>query len=301
MKHMALQFISDYKDNPTYRLSFNELAGMTFGIDFEKWYQLGFWNDRYICYSFADDNRVVSNVLASRLDLIWRGRRISALQIGTVMTAPEYRGRGLAAKLMNIVLKEYENKCELVYLFANNTVLDFYPKFGFCSSIKEWQYCVEIQAKERYPGEFRKLNLSKTNDLTLLTRMVNERVSISNIFDVDYAESILLWHCLYNFSQDIYYLQDLDILAIAKVTDDTLHLYDVIGEKKPEFTAILQRIASSCVKKVLFYFTPDFEDVDLKCTSYETDDYTFFVRSDAACLSGRFFYPITARVKTTDN
>ena len=61
---MTLHFISDYKNDPAYRLSFNELAGKTFGIDFEKWYQLGFWNDRYVCYSFAEGNRIVARAHA---------------------------------------------------------------------------------------------------------------------------------------------------------------------------------------------------------------------------------------------
>lgn len=291
---MTLQFISDYKDNRTYRLSFNELAGKTFGIDFEKWYQLGFWNDRYVCYSFADGERVVSNVSASKLDFILEGKRINAVQLGAVMTAPEYRGQGLAAKLMNIVLKEHENKCDLIYLFANDTVLDFYPKFGFHSVIKEWQYYVEIQTKNRYPGKSCKLDLSKANDLKLLTGFVNERTLISYIFDVDHAESILLWHCLYNFPQDVHYLEDLGVLVIAKATNEVLHLYDVIGRKKPELTAILQRFVPSGVKKVLFYFTPDFKDVDVMYTPYKSEDYTFFVRSDAAFLKDRFFYPIAA-------
>lgn len=33
---MSYQLISDYKHNETYKNSFNELAKMVFGIDFEK-------------------------------------------------------------------------------------------------------------------------------------------------------------------------------------------------------------------------------------------------------------------------
>lgn len=32
---------------------------------------------------------------------------------------------------MNKVLEEYENKYDYMYLFANESVLDFYHKFGF--------------------------------------------------------------------------------------------------------------------------------------------------------------------------
>ncbi len=291
---MTLHFISDYKNDPIYRLSFNELAGKTFGIDFERWYQLGFWSDGYICYSFTDTNRVVANVSACRMDIIRKGNGISAVQIGTVMTASEYRGQGLAAKLMNIVLEAYEKKCELIYLFANNKATGFYPKFGFRPSIKEWQYFAEILTDGRYPGKYRKLNLQQNDDLKLLVEMVNERATISDIFDVERGESILLWHCLYIFSHDIYYLNDLGVLVIAKVTNDTLHLYDVIGPEKVDFIPVFQRVASVGIKKVLFYFTPDFQDVEGMSSPYKPEDYTFFVRSDAISLKGRFFYPIMA-------
>ncbi|WP_256710767.1 hypothetical protein [Paenibacillus sp. FSL A5-0031] len=35
------QFINDYKDISTYKESFNELAKMVFGLDFEKWDEKG--------------------------------------------------------------------------------------------------------------------------------------------------------------------------------------------------------------------------------------------------------------------
>ncbi len=291
---MTLHFISDYKNDPRYRLSFNELAGKTFGIDFERWYQLGFWSDGYVCYSFADTNRVLANVSVCRMDIIRQGKRMSAVQIGTVMTDPEYRGRGLAAKLMNIVLEEYEDQCDLIYLFANHTVQNFYPKFGFRSSIKECRFFAEIRLNGRYPGKYRKLNLQQNGDLKLLAEMVNKRATISDIFDIERGESILLWHCLCNFSHDIHYLNDLSVLVIAKHTEDTLHLYDVIAPEKVDFIPIFQRIASARVKNVLFYFTPDFKDISVMSASYEPEDYTFFVRPNDISLKGGFFYPITA-------
>ena len=41
---MGYQLISDYKTNAVYKESFNELAKMVFGIDFEKWYEHGCWS-----------------------------------------------------------------------------------------------------------------------------------------------------------------------------------------------------------------------------------------------------------------
>ena len=42
-----VEFVKDYRDNPGLRASFNALAGEIFGLDFEDWYQNGYWGDSY--------------------------------------------------------------------------------------------------------------------------------------------------------------------------------------------------------------------------------------------------------------
>lgn len=101
---MNYEMISDYKDNKMYRDSFNKLAESTFDINFEEWFRSGFWNDKYVCYSYIDNNEVISNVSINKMNLIYQGENYSALQIGTVMTHPNYRGQGLAKNLLNHVI-----------------------------------------------------------------------------------------------------------------------------------------------------------------------------------------------------
>ena len=40
----------NYRNNDALRASFNRLAEKTFGLNFENWYQNGFWQDNYIPY-----------------------------------------------------------------------------------------------------------------------------------------------------------------------------------------------------------------------------------------------------------
>ncbi len=75
------KFIKDYKNNNNYRLSFNNLAKKTFGIDFEEWYQQGFWNENYICYSYVNNNKVISNVSLNTMELIIDGKIQKAIQM----------------------------------------------------------------------------------------------------------------------------------------------------------------------------------------------------------------------------
>jgi GNAT superfamily N-acetyltransferase len=291
---LQLKLIKDYKNIPEYRLGLNALAGKVFGIEFEKWYQLGFWNDCYVCYSFVAGARVVANVSASQLDLLWKGERYRAVQIGAVMTDPDYRNRGLAAQLMNAVLEEYESNCEMVYLFANVTALEFYPKFGFTPA-PESRFTGEIGETSYGCEAVRKLDLANGADLELLRRLIRERQPFSGVLDVDRVAGILAWHCLYRFAEHLYYFAGLNLLALCRVEGDALHLYDLIGSDKPELLQpILKSLAPDGIRKAVFHFTPDFQDIQPQCHPAEAGGDTFFIKSAILRLTGEFLYPFTA-------
>ena len=64
------KIVKDYRDNIILRHSFNELAKKTFGLDFEDWYQNGFWSDHYNPYSIVEDHKVIANVSVNKTDMI---------------------------------------------------------------------------------------------------------------------------------------------------------------------------------------------------------------------------------------
>jgi len=149
----------NYKEDITLRNSFNSLTEKTYGFNFEQWYEDGYWGDKYIPYSLLDGDKVVSNVSVNIMDFLILGEQKRYVQIGTVMTDEDYRGQGLCRALMEIVLKEWENKCDLIYLFANDSVLDFYPKFGF-NVCDEYQYSIN-KTKEDKSEKIRKMSMEK--------------------------------------------------------------------------------------------------------------------------------------------
>lgn len=288
-----LEIIYNYKENDELRLSFNQLANSVFGIDFENYYQSGFWKDRYLCYSYLDNNKVVSNVSANLLDLVLNGERFSAVQIGTVMTHPEYRDRGLAKELMNYVLQRYESSREIIYLFANQTVLEFYPKFGF-KPIRERQFIAEVKTRNVNGKPLRKLDMSNKDDLKLIIRLAVERKPVSQILGVENAQHLLFFYCLYAYSDDLYYLEDLEIIIIFKVEQREIHIYDVISHENIGFDPIINRIAFSGIDQVVFHYTPDYPDVAVEAVPLEGYHDTFFVRSQSVEIPEFIRYPIIA-------
>ena len=125
-----MQIIHGYRDDASLRHSFDALAKETFGISFENWYQDGFWTDAYDPHSIVENGQILANVSVNQIDIPVNGKVKHFLQLGTVMTRKDRRNQGLARKLMEYVLATYRDTCDGFFLFANSSVLDFYPKLG---------------------------------------------------------------------------------------------------------------------------------------------------------------------------
>ena len=131
---MSYEYRTDIRDNPALRASFNALTRRVFDFDFADWHARGWWSSEHIGYTphaLVKDGEVVANVSSTPLNFIIAGEPVRALQLGTVMTKPELRGQGLQRVLMERVLGEAAGQYDMIYLYANDSVVDFYPKFGF--------------------------------------------------------------------------------------------------------------------------------------------------------------------------
>jgi len=290
---MELKMIHDYKNNTIYRKSFNALAHKTFYIDFEKWYETGFWNDRYVCYSFLDKDQVVANVSANLLNWVVQGRRLNVIQIGTVMTHPDYRKKGLASQLMHHVLNTYENRCDLFYLFGEPSVQGFYKSFGF-TPIQETRFETKRTVTGNKSDCLRKLDFSIAADLEIIRRFTAERAPLSDQFWVDHAQCILAWHLLNVFPDEIYYIEQLDAIVLFHVEGEVIHLHDIVCRNAVGIEEVAGFLVPGGNYRAVLHFTPD-QPMLYSRTPYVTDDYVFFVKEkDGTQLPEEFFHPETA-------
>ncbi|WP_318010300.1 GNAT family N-acetyltransferase [Bacillus sp. 28A-2] len=67
---------------------------------------------------------MIFNASVYLMSVIIDGQTYRAVQIGTVMTDQAHRYKGLATKLIQHIMDTYENDCDMIFLFANETVLD---------------------------------------------------------------------------------------------------------------------------------------------------------------------------------
>ena len=140
---MELTLHKQIRENAPLRKSFDALAQKTFGISFEGWYRAGHWSDSYIPYVLAEGDTVLANASVNVMDFLWCGqsRRLYSDWHGhDGRNAPRPRAVAPADYCNFSGLKD---RCDTVYLFANDSVLNFYPKFGFCKA-QEYQYSMQL-------------------------------------------------------------------------------------------------------------------------------------------------------------
>ena len=158
------QIHTNVREDPDLRAGFFALARETFDLDFEPWYRGGWWGERYIPYLLTVDGHAAANVSVNVLDTRFQGRPRRYIQLGTVMTAPAFRGRGYSRRLLETVLDQWRDRFDGAYLYANDSVLDFYPKFGFRPGVET----VHSRPFSGGRGTARPLDVDRREDLDLL-------------------------------------------------------------------------------------------------------------------------------------
>lgn len=268
---MNFQTERQIRENKTLRDSFMELARQVFDLDFSKWYQDGYWTDRYIPYVLTDKGRVIANASANVMDYRLRGEKKRYIQIGTVMTALEYRGRGLSGSLIEQILAEWEEKCDGIYLYANDSVLDFYPKFGFVQA-EEYQHVMPVKPLK---GDFAKLSVESEEGRETLRRLYRLSNPYS-AFSMEDCWGILMFYCGNYLKDQVWYSKEYDMICVAEEKGEKLYCHDLFGQKRAPLQEILGSLAAEGVKEAWLGFTPE-ETGGCSAKKLKEDDITLFI------------------------
>ncbi len=262
-----------YQDNGALRRSFNALAEKTFGLNFENWYQNGFWGENYTPYSVVMDGEVVANVSLNRTDMVIQGQRKRLYQLGTVMTAEAYRNRGYIRAIMAEIEKDIRD-ADGVYLFANDSVVDFYPKFGFAPG-KEY-LCTKAISQEGV-CTMAQISMDNAAAWSRLEQAMQENTFPTACHMVD-NPGLIFFYAAQFMNQCVYYEESLDAWAIAEIEDGELVLHNVFSTREITLDEVIRGFGPE-VKQVTLGFTP----ADLtgwKCKEYQEEDCHFFVKGE---------------------
>ncbi|WP_409275288.1 GNAT family N-acetyltransferase [Neobacillus sp. SCS-31] len=291
---MAFTFVKGYREDPVLRESFFSLARSVFGIRFDRWYEMGFWTDKYIPYSYSDGENIIANVSVNRIGLVMDGVERRGLQIGTVMAHPDFRRQGLSRRLMEFVLDDFEGMYDVMYLFANQSVLDFYPKFGFVQK-KEFLFSLPYRRHREASGLIRKLNMEDVRDRQFLFQFAKRRVQVSQRFAAIDTEELLMFYCLNVFSHCIYYLEDEECIAIYEEEAGELQLFDLIGISLVDLHSIVAKIAGKNTERIVFHFTPEDVGLPVESDTFQGSETLFVRTAEGVFLPEKFKHPLTAQ------
>ncbi len=270
---MQYKIISDYRNNDELRHSFNELAEKTFGLSFEGWYQSGFWNEKYIPYSILADGRIISNVSVNIIYCNVCGRQKHYIQLGTVMTDEQFRNQGYSRILMEKILSDYSD-CDGIFLFANDEVLEFYPKFGF-SKADEYRFRTAVNTNK--PACVTQLPMNDSKDFSEFIKIRQSHISRSPVkTDTD---DLMMFYLTQFMQECVYKVNDADCYVIAEKDDDTLTIYDILSKEPVDPRAICECFGSE-IKNAVFAFIPENND-SLEKYLFKEEDTTFFVSGEA--------------------
>ena len=261
----------EIRDIPQLRESFFALAERVFSLSFRGWYEKGYWGSRYQPYTLSKNQEVLANASVNIMEFLYHGVPKLLIQIGTVMTAPEERGKGYARRLIEEILRDWRGRCDGIFLFANDSVLNFYPKFRF-RKVSEYQTSISVLPR---PGDFEKLDLSPSSHLALW----KEAVALGNPYAklaLKDSFGLLMFHCGDSLKDCVYYSPSERLAAIARHEGNSLLCYDIFGPCCSSLDDVLSRLAPADIRNVRLGFSPKGKEYQKLNFPFWEEDTTLF-------------------------
>lgn len=286
-----MELVSGYMHHADLRQELNALTRRTFGFDFESWVQGGFCGEDYLPFSFRENGRIVANVSVNRMIFDQNGVEKRYFQLGTVMTDEACRRRGLARRLMTLVLEQYERAGDGVYLFGNLGALDFYRKLGF-RELLQYEYTLKSGAVKPEGKPFH----PAWEDASAFRGRYEHAVRNGAVFASLEQKNRCGLQVFYTAGLDnVWYSDDLDCFAVLEEEKNVLILAGVAAEGKIPLERILSRLKIGS-RIVRLGFSPLAEDAALfEAAPFDGgDDYRLFYRGEEleSIQRERLYFPL---------
>ncbi|SKB90411.1 Acetyltransferase (GNAT) domain-containing protein [Sphingobacterium nematocida] len=266
-----------YQKEETLRLEFNRMTNEFWGFDFENYYQSGYWDEKCILYSLFDGDKIISHATVSLFDVMLMGEQKKLAQIGTVMTDTLYQKRGLGRFLMKRIQADFADKIDGMFLFANETVLDYYPKFGLvpASEFIAVQQGADIKSNSQLSN--RKLNLDDTDDLNLFERLVESSISNSALTCKSKGLSFFYTYAYpdMGYKDSLYFIPELDCAVVVELEASNLRIVELFSANKVNLQEVIASLGNFTFDKIALGFTPLQDGFDFEV--WQDDDLHLFV------------------------
>ena len=214
---------------------------------------------------------MVANVSVNKTDMVIGGERKRIYQLGTVMTGESYRNRGLIRAIMAEVERDIRD-ADGVYLFANDSVVEFYPKFGFRKGA-EYVYTKAVDQS----GKNRMVNvpMAYAADWAMLSRAM-EGNTFHGSCDMAGNPGLIFFYVSQFMQECVFYCKRLDTYVIAEQEGESLLIHKVFSREKVTLDEVIHAFGGGILEVTLGFAPAD-------CTGFvkqvlHEDDCTFFVK-----------------------
>lgn len=258
---------------------------------FRRWYEFGGWAPSYRAFAIFDGEDIVANLSVQRMSMVVNGVWCTGLQLGAVGVLPEQRGRGLQRELMECVLQQAAPN-DLVFLFGNEEVVDFYPRFGFRRE-QEWIFSAAVTIEPR-PGGLRRLSVDCATDRALLAAVAARARPATERFGAARYESVLLWHWSNAFGYEAYYHERDAAIVFVEQDANVLRVCDVLADGPIELESYFPHLITEPADHVEFGFTPE-RYWPTACAEFEYLESPLFVYGKRPLPSEPFKFPVLAQ------
>lgn len=284
---MSFTLVKNAMKDPDTRQGYNMLAKATFRLDFAPWYNSGYFDGSHIPYTVFDGDKAVANISANVMYVEYDGKIRKYVQLGTVMTDPEYRGKGLQKFIFREIEKDFTD-ADAIILFANRNVLDFYPKLGFEKAV---EYIFEKTVTGR-GGTVKQLDMAGVADVALFKKYYDMGNPFSAL-SVTQGFALEMFYLGGPYADCVYYIPSADAVVVAEKDGDRLTVLEILC-KDADMDSVLATLCDG-ETKVQLGFTPrdtDSWNIQPLCD----DDTTLFVYSKGENIfaSGRLLFPLIA-------
>jgi GNAT superfamily N-acetyltransferase len=240
---------------------FRHVSDIFGGIDFSRWAALGGWGKDYEVLAVVEDEELVASIGVSRMHFSClqipghpgQTATMEGLQLGAVATREDRRGAGYARRLMDLVLARADATATPVLLFANPSVVDFYPKFGFRRLLPQ-SLSVPVELS---PGNnrARQLDPARAADRRLLADLCAKSPAHGGAVSARPDPSTLLWYLCNDLTKG-YVIEDEKSIVFVDQKGDRLHLQDWLGAPSANLEISLASVLSEPITMMKLGFMP---------------------------------------------
>lgn len=225
------------------------------GLDFGPWHRRGGWTPAYEVHGIADRGELLATVAVTRATAVVAGREHRGAQLGAVGVVPEARGRGLLRSLLERVLARLEPEVELVHLYANEKMLDLYPRFGF-RRVEETDFELPV-ALAPGPTPAPRIDLDDAAARAAWLDACARSVPPTERLGWRGYGTVALWHASVVHPGAVRVLAAGDAYAVAVQEGDTLHLLDLAAPRRFDLLPVLPSLLDAPIARVRFGFCPE--------------------------------------------